>query len=488
MQFILKTIGRISLKLRLTLLFVFIFTSSLGIFSYFLYQERLENRMVEFDANLYNYAIDIAESLDIDSYGVVEFDPGIIKLNEKIFPFTLGKSFISVMDINGKVVAHSQNSKIDSNVKLDERILNRVLKKGVSYINFRNENQKYRIIHYLLPVLKIDSPLILQIIVPYTSVDQSMDKLKNFLAVSLFIILFISGFFGYAFMRRALRPIIEITNKTKQIEVSNLNERVIVPESKDEISELANTINHLFERLRLSFEAQERFVQDASHQLKTPLAIMKGELEIFKSSPKSPGELANYLDSIGVELNSLIKLTNDLLILARVGNEGREYNFTAHQIDEIILGQISRLSKLAHTKNISLNINFDGLQTFDENASSAYVDGDLIGVLFYNFIENAIKYSPEKSTIDIIGNLEGNNLIFEIKDQGPGIKPGLETKIFDRFYRSESVSRLNGSGLGLAICKAVADNHQAEVWAKNNIEGGSSFFFKIKNMQGYENV
>jgi len=132
--------------------------------------------------------------------------------------------------------------------------------------------------------------------------------------------------------------------------VNNLQERVPVPLAQDEIWQLANTINHLLSRISESFESQERFIQDASHQLKTPLAIIKGELELFKSEQRSPQEISIFVESMLQEINFLTKLTNDLLILARVDSGSASYSMIECRIDEILISQISRLSKFASLK------------------------------------------------------------------------------------------------------------------------------------------
>ena len=477
-------LNKISLKLRLTLLFVLIFSGSLAIFSTFLYLERRDNRLAEFDASLYNYAIDIAESLDIDSYGEVEFDPSIIKINEKIFPFALGRSYITVMDINGKTVAHSQNQDRSLPETLNDASLDHVLKKGVSYTTVTSENGVYfRVINYLLPVLKIDSPLILHISVPLTRVEQGNSALKRILIMAQGVILIFSGIAGYLFMGRVLLPIVEITNKAKQIEVKNLNERVPVPESIDEVHDLAETINHLFERLNLAFEFQERFVQDASHQLKTPLAIIKGELDLFKSGVRKETEITSFLNTMSSEIESLIKLTNNLLILARVDSGEKNLSLAEFSIEEIILSQVSRLSRLATSKSISLNINLDAIENLDEQDLTIYADHDLIAILIYNYIENAIKYSPAQSVVSIKCEVANNEVYVSVTDSGPGIKSGQEQKIFDRFFRSENTIGESGSGLGLAICNSVAKLHNAFIWAQNNESKGATFYFKIKNIK-----
>ena len=274
---------------------------------------------------------------------------------------------------------------------------------------------------------------------------------------------------------------LEIINKTKKIEVSNLEDRVPFPHAKDEIWQLADTINHLLSRLQGTFASQERFIQDASHQLKTPLAIIKGELELFRSEKRTEKEMGQFFESMSQEINFLVKLTNDLLILARVDSGADSLLFTRNRLDEIVLTQTSRLSKLASQKKISLQLNFDSFENVSEDVLSISCDPDLLGVLFYNLIENAIKYSPYESTIRISGINEDDSLLVIVSDEGAGIEEDKIGKIFDRFFRIEGSSKqVMGSGLGLAICKIVADTIDAKLWAQNNQDKGTSFYFKIK--------
>jgi signal transduction histidine kinase len=215
--------------------------------------------------------------------------------------------------------------------------------------------------------------------------------------------------------------------------------------------------------------------------MKTPLAIIKGELELFRSEKRSEKETAQFIESMSQEINFLVKLTNDLLILARVDSGTSSLIFTKNRLDEIVLSQTSRLSKLASLKKISLQLNFDSFEALTENELSISCDPDLLGVLFYNLIENAIKYSPEQSTIRISGVNEADSLMVIVSDEGEGISSDQIGKVFDRFFRIEGSSkRAAGSGLGLAICKVVADSLDAKLWAQNNEGKGTSFYFKIK--------
>ena len=471
---------KISLKLRLSLLFGLIFTGMLSGFCYILYTQFSKLQTEEFDTSLYNYAVDVAESLDVDKFGDVEFDSSLLKLNEKILPFTLKNSFISVLDVNGHIIEARPHLHESQFSPITENVVARVLKNGASFSTMVSEKIPYRVINYLLPVLHKETPLILQISVPETDFIILNRNLIKFFYISVPIMLLISLLIGYFFVRRALRPMMEIINKTKIIEVSNLKERVPFPQSKDEIWQLADTINHLIRRLDESFSAQERFIQDASHQLKTPLTIMKGELEVFKSERRSESEINHMIESVSQEVNFLIRLTNNLLILARVDSGSGRVTFMSNRLDEIVISQVSRLSKLATNKNISLQINFDSFYNAKEEELTIICDRDLLGILFYNLIENAIKYSPEKSTVEIVGIQKPGSLIVTVSDEGEGIEFDNQKKIFERFYRQQTnATKADGSGLGLAICRVVADSIGAAIWTEKNNSGGSKFFFEM---------
>jgi signal transduction histidine kinase len=261
-----------------------------------------------------------------------------------------------------------------------------------------------------------------------------------------------------------------------------LKDRVPYPIAKDEIWQLADTINHLLTRLDFSFMAQERFIQDASHQLKTPLAIIKGEFELFRAGKKTELETAIFFESISQEINTLVKLTNDLLILARVDGGVSALDKALNRLDEVVLNQVSRLSKLATLKQISLQIHFEEFEQLTNEELLIMCDPDLLGILFYNLIENAIKYSSPNSIVEIFGTKNDGKLRIEVSDSGTGIREDLLDKIFERFYRAESSShKVLGSGLGLAICKIVANVHQAKLWAENNSNSGTSFYFETGN-------
>jgi signal transduction histidine kinase len=272
-----------------------------------------------------------------------------------------------------------------------------------------------------------------------------------------------------------------IIQKANAIEANQLKERVPVPDSRDEIFNLAVTINSLLSRLEKAFQSQERFIADASHQLKTPLAILRGELDLLLKKERSSEEVDAFLRSLSQEIDHLSKMVEDLLLLARTDAGVETFLFEKVRLDEVLIGEVARLEKLARTKSVKLKLNVDpNIKDFEVKG-----DVDLLKCLFHNVIENAIKYSPESSPIEVdLKQSLGDNdkLIVEVRDQGPGIAPEELDKIFERFHRSANARNLGlGAGLGLAVAKKIADLHGAEIAAKSLKSQGSQFTVQIKN-------
>lgn len=476
----------LNIKTRLTLLFVFIFVAVLLIFSGLLYREWVLEHQKEFDITLYNYAVDISESLDVDRFGDVAFDSDIIDINDKILPFSMGESYISILTIDGSLLAQSVNAKPEFFRAINEWEISQVMRDGAWYINRKIGGQSYRYINFLMPLQKSDRPLILQIAVPQRVVSNVIEHLWKFFASMFAVVIVLSFGLGYFLADRALRPMNDIIAKTKKIEATNLSERISIPETKDELNLLATTINGLLEKLEKAFLAQERFVADASHQLKTPLALIKAELDMVKDHVQDPQVIRKFVKSTSEEVETLIKLTKDLLLLARVDAGNEKLNWRSGRIDELVLDQMARLGQFAKTKNIQLNFVplYDEKIDADESLLNFKMDEDLIKVVVYNLIENAIKYSRQQSEIVLELKVSEHDFKLQVKDSGPGINLEEKDKIFQRFYREEIKSAyIQGAGLGLAICSKVATLHGAKLDVQNREDQiGAIFSFELRRL------
>ncbi|MBC7419707.1 MAG: HAMP domain-containing protein [Bdellovibrio sp.] len=471
---------KLSIRTRLTVLFVLIFGTTTILFSGFLYYSLNDSLQQDFDNALYNYAVDVSRNIDIGPKNDLLFPP--LKVDEgKIFPFPSGTALIQVRHISGEVLTRSGDF---GGFKFPYKIDIEKIKKGAdsSYRTLTNTDElpqaeaySYRLVTF--PLDSVNAPsLFLQIAVPMSTFESQLDRLQLIIAFGLPAVLLIAIIAGLYFSARALRPVQEIIEKANRIDASNLTERVPVPLANDQIRQLAETQNQMLDRIEKSFQSQERFVADASHQLLTPLTILRGEIEIQqKTVHKDP----HFFDSALQEVDTLSKIVKDMLLLAQIDSGSDLPNFTPLEVDEILIDVISRCQKIAAKKNIQ--IKFDIQE--EAERPQVYGDANLLANLFFNIIENAVKYSPEHAQVDVRIIWEQAETIVEISDQGPGIPPSQTETIFERFSRVNPSGKTSGFGLGLAIAKKIATLHGGQISIIQQTDrSGALFQIKIRNV------
>jgi signal transduction histidine kinase len=472
-----------SIRFRLTALYVTFFGATLIIFSSILYNALIRTHQRDFDIDLYNYTVDVASGINLDATGEISIVNDALTNEEKIIPFTLGSSFVQLLDSTGNAITRSRtlgSGKLplyreDWSELLNRKVAIRTVERKEIFKNSRQKLgknpteaatsetpaniQTYRLISY--PVTSsLGGNFILQIAAPTTLLDQAAQGLRNFLLFGIPITLFVSTFAGYYFASQALNPVKSIIAKAKQLTPGNLSERIPLPVVDDELKKLTLTLNDLLDRLQQAFDSQERFIADASHELKTPLAILRGELDLMQSRSRSQEEILEFVNSASQDLEHLSSVVEDLLLLARVDAGRALLTFSPVRLDEEALEAISRMEILARKKEIKLRFE---LQNDNASPSEFQIDGDadLLRIMMKNLIENAIKFSPAGSTVEIRLLDRKSELEFSVRDQGPGIPDHLKEKIFDRFFRiatKENISQ--GAGLGLAIvCRIVQAHH-----------------------------
>ena len=247
---------------------------------------------------------------------------------------------------------------------------------------------------------------------------------------------------------RILNPIKEITKVANEISVGDLDRMIPLPSQKDEIYELVQAFNKMVIRLRNGIEMIERFNSDVSHELKTPLTVLKGEIEIALRKDRDVEYYKNTLKIALREVNYLIEMVEEMLFFTKVENE-REVELV--ELDSLLLKVISNLKHKANQKNI--NIHIKKIETIQISSNPI-----LLKTIFINIIDNSIKYTPENKNI-YISLYKEKNIVFEVEDEGIGIKKNEIDKITERFYRSEKSRNRNikGFGLGLSIVKRALE-------------------------------
>jgi len=478
-----------SIRFRLTTLFLVIFGTTLIVLSTIGYRFFSHTQQRDFDAALFNHVVDVGSTVDINFFGEVSIPQSSEAFEEnKIFPFSLRRSYMQLLDIQGHVIAKSGNLQGEQ-LPLSPQDYEDAVRRGISLRTIseplpeslvpKKERQSYRLLSYRLNKPSLP-PMILQLAAPMTFLNRVQEDIRSFLYIAIPHILGFASIGGFLLSRRALRPVHLMTRKAASIQVGNLSERVPVPPSFDEISELAVTFNRLLDRIETTVSTNQRFVADASHQLKTPLSILRGELDLMLSKERSPAEIRAFLTSASQEIDSLTQLAESLLILARVEAGSACIAHTEVRLDEIALEAVSHLDPIAKQKQIRIKPNLRA-PLRAESSFEFRGDVELLRIMIVNLVENAIKYSPPESMVGIDLDDQGDFLTLSIADQGPGIPPEKVSKIFERFYRDPSTqSSARGFGLGLPIAQTIARAHGAEILVTAAPGGGSVFSVRMK--------
>ncbi|MBM2815906.1 MAG: hypothetical protein HW421_2668 [Ignavibacteria bacterium] len=304
----------------------------------------------------------------------------------------------------------------------------------------------------------------------YDEISHTLKGLFNLLLLTIPLILFVSTLGGLVLSKLSLQSIDEITRTAHEITASNLSQRLSVPDTKDEVGRLKTTLNEMIERLENSFTQIKQFTSDASHEMKTPLTILRGELELALHHQKTPDEYEFILASSLEEVSRLTNIVESLLELSRADAGQVKMNFQKQDIVPLLKDIIEDAEILAESKNLIITTKID-------DSVECTIDAPRLHQAFLNIIENAIKYTPANGKINI--ELSEDNFFTEIKvsDTGIGIPAEQLPHIFDRFYRAnrDKTEGITGSGLGLSIVKWIIDAHQGKIFVDSRLQQGTVF-------------
>jgi two-component system, OmpR family, sensor kinase len=247
---------------------------------------------------------------------------------------------------------------------------------------------------------------------------------------------------------------------------------------EDEISKLVSTFNHLLERLQAAFDTQRRFIADSSHELRTPITVIKSNLHLLRqvNDPVERNELLTVTDG---EVSRLNRMVNDLLYIAQMqaGHDVKPV-LTPVELDSLLLDAFARVRPLALNKHQKLSL-------IHEDIATTMGDRDQLQHLVLNLLDNAIKYTQDGGAIGLGMWLEDGWARIEVIDNGPGISEEELPSIFERFYRTSEARRTqrSGSGLGLAIVRSIAEAHKGRVEVFSQLGEGTTFRLWLRLME-----
>ncbi len=311
-----------------------------------------------------------------------------------------------------------------------------------------------------------------------TEMDDFSAALKRFralLLISIPIFLACAVYGGYWMSRHALDPVDKIIQTAKTISVQNLSSRLEVPKTGDELQRLSETLNGMFERLETAFQKITQFTADASHELRTPVAVMRTRAELSLRRARSPEDYRETLAQIHAELERTSELIEKLMFLARTDSGAESIPFAPVNLPEIVHEVCAAGSALAEDKHL------DFREHLPEKPVWVLGDEHLLRRLFLILIDNAVKYTPAEGRIEVSVREADGAAVGEISDTGIGIAAADLPNVFERFYRADKARsrETGGAGLGLSIGRWITEAHSGTIEVESAPGQGSTFQVRL---------
>jgi len=392
--------------------------------------------------------------------------------------FLVNRLFIQILRVNPgdedylKIIARSGVLSGNISQKKVWQRLHSQLPKSPVYLNVNEESDlahPFRIILY--PVAEdLRSGYLIQVGTSLKKIQSLRDNLFTILIISAPLLLLLTVLGGYIILSRALTPVKNVVQTARRITTEDLSLRIESNNRKDEIGQLITTLNQMIARLDHSVQQIKKISSDASHDLKTPITVIRGEIEIALRNERSKEEYKNTLVSVAEEARKMDQLINNLLFLSRIEARQHPLPKKSIQLDEILLEAFEKTQQLAISK---------GLRYIITQMDTVLIQGDAVMIkrLMVNLFDNAIKYTPPAGEVRISLIKKGEQIVLEIKDTGIGIPEEDLSRIFDRFYRVDQSrsQEIEGSGLGLSIVKKISELHNARIMVTSMKDRGTTF-------------
>ena len=388
---------------------------------------------------------------------------------ERYFGVRTAGSYIQVLEPHGNIIAKSSNLEGFS-MTVPPPTYRAAIEGATTYEVVKTVG-KYPLRVVTKPII-LDGRLIaiVQVGSSFEGMDEIFHLLAYILLPGILASVVVAGAVGWFLARKALRPVAEITDTARKITAENLDERIRADVPQDEIGRLAATMNEMIERLEKSFQQIRQFTGDASHELKTPLTILKGEIEMALRSKDDVQYMKEVLSSSLEEIDRMSYIVKSLLDLAKMDVEKGALAREPVRLDKVLADRHEHFKRLAFDSAVQLDI-------LENRPVMVLGDQVRLSQLIYNLIDNAIKYTPRGGKVELRLAQDGQTVYFRVKDTGVGISSEDLPYIFDRFYRVDKARtrEVGGAGLGLSICREIAEAHGGTLTALSEAGKGSTF-------------
>lgn len=380
----------------------------------------------------------------------------------------LKKDYIHIFDEKGKIVLNSANIDQPFSEGLHQQFPQNVNK--IYYRNISYKGAALRTINY--PFLFRDQlPFIIQIATPLKSEDMLLQKLFVFIIGSIFLILVITSFVGGIFVKNILEPVMSVIKTANNVSHEDLSVRIPSKEADIEMKALIESFNTMIARLENSFNHISEFSSHVAHELKTPLAIIRGEMELALDQDREREEYKETMRDCLEEIDRMIKIIKDLLLISKFDYHPEIFHFEKIDVNSLLEDIIEHAQILAMPKKIAVE--------YVGEHEKLFIPADKVHLrrLFLNIVNNAIKYTLDEGKVILSVKKNSDSIQVIIKDSGIGIPEQHIDKIFDKFYRAhkEQDSGEYGSGLGLSMAMSIARAHKGQITVSSIPQQGSEF-------------
>jgi signal transduction histidine kinase len=383
------------------------------------------------------------------------------------------KDFINFFSVDRTEQVSSPN--LDQKLRslfMEDVYFNPDMKETLKTLNYNHE--QIRIISYPL-ITKYEREYIIQVGVAQNPLMQQLRNWVYSMIASFPLILLLTNFVGRRQATRLLEPVQQITDMANKITHQDLSARITAKHFDKDMGSLVESFNQMIARLEKSFNHIEEFSHHVAHELKTPLTIIKGEADLLLRKDRSKHEYQQGLRIVLEESERVLKTIEDLLLLSKLDYQPDVFKFEVFDFMEFFSEICEQCRIIAAKKMVAITMRFPEIN------SQLMIKGDRLHLrrLFFNVIDNAIKFSPEKGKINIKINHHPNKIIVTVSDNGPGISPENLQKIFEKFFSAGAA----GYGLGLNIAWTIAKLHKGEILAESKLGQGTTFTIILPALQ-----
>lgn len=460
-----------SIRTRLTLWYVGLLAVLLIVFGVALYSTVYITSYQEVDRSLQQRASDIQASLATvitlqDDFVSIIRRGGLVLPNADVF--SNGDIYVQLRSLDGRIISRSENLGNQYLVippDQHERAKNGEVVPSDFTVN------KTRLRAYVAPIVIKSGKVVgyIELAQSLRQVDNTLRDLATLIVVSIGAGLIVAAVGGWFIAGNILDPINRVTITAQKIaRARDLGRRIEVPETVDEVGRLAMTFNEMLARIEELFRAQQRFVADVSHELRSPLTAVRGNLDLLKrGAANDVEERAQMIDAMDSETSRMSRLVSDLLLLARQ-DSGVPIAKQPIELDTLLLEVYRQAQVTAKGVHLALGA---------EDQAIIVGDRDRLKQVLLNLVDNAVKYTPPGGKVTLSLAKDDSWVKIAVQDTGIGIANENIPNLFDRFYRVDKARSRDagGTGLGLAIAKSVVDAHNGRITVESQVGRGSVF-------------